>query len=97
MVCMAGCQMLSNDPNVAQAAVEADPADVVQVQSPVIQDELILAGWNALRSMMEPVQLANGVVLSGEILAQFLVESQIPVVWGSDEIRGGSSCSKQYC
>ena len=49
MVCMAGCQMLTNDLNVAQAAVEANPASNVLVNSPVLQDELILAGWNALR------------------------------------------------
>jgi hypothetical protein len=97
MVCMAGCQMLSNNPNVAQAAVEANPASDVLVRSPAIQDELILAGWDALRSMKEPVQLGDGMVVSGESLAQFLVESQIPVVWGSEEICGGSSCSKQYC
>jgi hypothetical protein len=97
MVSMAGCQILSNDLNVAQAAVEANPADVVQVKSPAIQDELILAGWDALHSMTEPVQLADGMVVSGESLAQFLVESQIPVVWGSEAICGGSSCSKQYC
>jgi len=97
MVCMAGCQMLSNDPNVAQAAVEANPASDVLVQSPAIQDELILAGWNALHSMRKPIQVGDGVVVSGESLAQFLVESQIPVVWGSEAICGGSSCSKQYC
>jgi hypothetical protein len=92
MLSMAGCQMLSNDPNVAQAAVEAN-----QAQLPAIQDELILDGWNTLREMKEPIQLGDGIVVSGESLAHFLVESQIPVVWGSEEICGGSSCSKQYC
>lgn len=98
LVSLVGCQMLSNDPNVAQAAVEANPAvaDQAQALSPAIQDEYILEGWNYLRSLREPV-VANGMVMSGENLARFLVENQIPVVWGSDEICGGSSCSRMYC
>jgi hypothetical protein len=96
---LAGWQLLSDEAHTAQAAGEAEQMGAISqpAQSPAIQDELILAGWNVLRSMDKPVQLANGVVLSGESLAQFLVDSQIPVVWGSDEICGGSSCSKQYC
>ena len=96
---LAGWHFLSGEANSAQAAGEAEQVDAISqaAQSPAIQDELILAGWNTLRSMKEPVQLGDGGVVSGEELAQFLVESQIPVVWGSDAICGGSSCSKQYC
>jgi hypothetical protein len=96
---LAGWQLLSGEAHTARAAGETEQMGAISLpaQSPAIQDELILAGWNALRSMQEPVQVANGMVVSGESLAQFLVESQIPVVWGSEAICGGSSCSKQYC
>jgi len=80
-------------------AIEANSANANQGQrqTPAIQDELILAAWAELSSMKETIQIGDGVAVSGESLAQFLVESQIPVVWGSDEICDGSSCSKQYC
>jgi hypothetical protein len=63
----------------------------------LIQDADLLAGWNNLRSLKEPVALWNGGTITGEQLAQFLLDAQIPVVWGSDEICGGGSCSRQYC
>jgi len=66
-------------------------------QTPAIQDALILEGWNTLRGLQDPIQVGNGVVLSGEALAQFLLDNQIPVVWGSEAICGGSSCSRLYC
>jgi len=50
-----------------------------------------------LYSLQEPVSLWNGEVVTGKDLAQFLLDAQIPVVWGSDDICGGSSCSRQYC
>jgi len=96
---LAGWQLLSGEAHKAQAAGEAEQMGAISqpAQSPAIQDELILDGWNTLRGMKEPIQLGDGVVVSGESLAQFLVDSQIPVVWGSEAICGGSSCSKQYC
>ena len=88
----------------ADAAVQAapetvqDPADSsAATQAPAIQDPVILEGWNTLRGLREPVQVGDGMVLSGESLVQFLLESQIPVVWGSEAICGGSSCSRLYC
>lgn len=65
--------------------------------APAIQDNLILEGFNTLRNRKDPIRLNNGETLSGEKLAQFLLEKQIPVVWGSDSICSGSSCSKMYC
>lgn len=99
LICLAGCQMLTSNPTAAQAAVEADPAAAIQAeaQSPAIQDEMILAGWNQLHAMKETFQVADGIVLNGEALAQFLLESQIPVVWDSEGLCGGSSCSRQFC
>ncbi|UCH61471.1 MAG: hypothetical protein JSV61_08295 [Anaerolineales bacterium] len=99
LISLAGCQMLSNNPTAAIAAVDANPVDarLGQKQLPAIQDEMILAGWNNLHSMQEPIQVGDGVLLSGQTLAQFLVESQIPVVWDSEGLCGGSSCSRQFC
>jgi hypothetical protein len=95
-VSLAGCQVPSNNPSVAQAAVEVNRVGANQAVSPVIQDEVILEGWNNLRSLNESIEV-NGVLLSGESLSQFVVDNQIPVVWGSDEICGGASCSRLYC
>lgn len=64
--------------------------------APAIQDVLILEAWNTLYNLKDTLR-ANGVALSGEDLARFLLEQHIPVVWGSDEICGGSSCSRLYC
>jgi len=75
------------------SAQAKDPAN----ETPAIQDSLILEGWNALRNLKNPIPMGDGEALSGEKLAQFLLEQQIPVVWGSDTICSGSSCSQLYC
>jgi hypothetical protein len=66
-------------------------------QDSPIKDPLILEGWSSLRSHQEPFQLPNGEMISGQVLADFIVNNQIPVVWGSEDICGGSSCSIMYC
>ena len=60
----------------ADAAVQAapetvqDPADSsAATQAPAIQDAVILEGWNTLRGLREPVQVGDGLALSGEALA----------------------------
>jgi hypothetical protein len=62
-----------------------------------IEDSLILEGWNELRNLKDPIRMGNGETLSGEKLARYLLEQQIPVVWGSQKICKGSSCSRLYC
>jgi len=62
-----------------------------------IQDPLIMDGLNHLNKHTDAIHLPNGDSLSGTDLAQFLIDSHIPVIWGSDEICGGGSCSLMYC
>lgn len=85
-----------------QGAVEVQVGQSVEngnppAETPAIQEALILQGWDLLRSKKELIQVGDGMVLSGESLAMYLVENQIPVVWGSEAICGGSSCSRMYC
>lgn len=89
-------QASGQEPTTAQVGKSIEN-NHLSTQTPAIQDALILEGWTTLRSLKEPVQLGDGMVVSGESLAQFLLESQIPVVWGHDGICGGGSCSKLYC
>lgn len=62
-----------------------------------VQDPLIQEGLNNLYSHQESIQLPNGGTITGKALAEFIVSNQIPVVWGSEDICGGGSCSIQYC
>jgi len=89
--------MFSAEPNQAQAAAELSGIDQPPAQSPAMEDELILAGCMYLYSLQDPFRLPDGILTSGNSLAQFTLEQHIPVVWGSDEVCGGSSCSQQYC
>lgn len=97
LISLTGCQMFSAETNQAQVAVERSEVDQAPTQSPAIEDELILAGCMVLHSLQDPIQLPDGTLTSGNSLAQFILEQHIPVVWGSDEVCGGSSCSQQYC
>jgi hypothetical protein len=71
----------------AQASAEAE----------TIHDPLIIEGLNHLSELTDPIQLPNGDSLSGAALAQFILDSYIPLMWGSDKICGGGSCSLMYC
>lgn len=94
LVGMVGWKLFGSGPLQANAGVETKQANNLQV---VIQDPLILKAWNTLNSLEEPVVLWDGKALTGKALAQFLLAEQIPVVWGSDDICKGSSCSRLYC
>jgi hypothetical protein len=99
LVSLAGCQILSDGYDQAQAAVETEAVteDYQTEQVPAIQDADILQGWEYLRSLQEPIYLPDGTLTSGRELAQFLVQQQIPVVWDHDDICHGTSCSQQFC
>ena len=62
-----------------------------------VQDPLIQEGLNNLYGHQEPIQLPNGDTITGKALAELIISNQIPVVWGSEDICGGGSCSIQYC
>jgi hypothetical protein len=80
----------------AQASTETDNASMDN-QTSLIQDPYIIDGLNYLSSQNDLIRLPNGDSLSGTALVQFIIASHIPVVWGSDEICGGGSCSLMYC
>lgn len=63
----------------------------------ISQDPLIIDGLNTLSKQTGLIQLPNGEAISGAALAQFIIDSHIPLMWGSDEICGGGSCSRMYC
>jgi hypothetical protein len=79
----------------AQASAETNAP--VESQASINQDAYILDGMSYLGSLADPIQLPNGDFVSGAALVQFIIASHIPVVWGSDEICGGGSCSLMYC
>jgi hypothetical protein len=62
-----------------------------------IQDPVILEGWNYLHTLEDPIALWDGKTLTGKALAEFIKDSQIPVVWGNAAICEGGSCSRLYC
>jgi hypothetical protein len=62
-----------------------------------VQDPLLQEGLTRLYGRQEPIQLPNGDTITGKALAEFMISNQIPVVWGSEDICGGGSCSIQYC
>ncbi len=80
----------------AQALARTDSA-TLDSQVSLIQDPYILDGLSYLGSLTDPIQLPDGDSISGAALVQFIIEDNIPVVWGSDEICGGSSCSRMVC
>ena len=71
--------------------------ETVESQATRIQDPYIIDGMNYLSSLADPISLPNGDSVSGAALVKFILDNNIPVVWGSDEICGGSSCSRMYC
>lgn len=79
----------------AQAAEENKLPELTL--TPAIQDAQILDGWNQMSSRQDSIQVGDGMVVSGRILAEYILKNQIPVVWGSEAICGGSSCSRMYC
>lgn len=86
---------IASAPFLSPAGKQAQAASTEQ--GTPIQDPLIQEGWNNLRSRQEPIRLPNGDVINGQLLADFIITNQIPVVWGSEDICGSSSCSFLYC
>lgn len=72
------------------------PANDIKSGVP-IQDPILLEGWKYLNTLEDPITLWDGKTLTGKALAQFIQDSQIPVVWGNDEVCGGGSCSQMFC
>ena len=80
--------------NSAPAAQAAQPANS---HAPAIHDAELLAAWTRLYSHTDPIALWDGATTSGRILAEYLRDHDIPVVWGTAQDCGGSSCSVKRC
>jgi hypothetical protein len=85
-----------------QAVAMAHPADmsylspelVVPAGLPAgISDSRMLEAWIRLYNQEAKVQLWDGRSVTGHELAQFLLDERIPVVWDTQNVCGGGSCS----
>jgi hypothetical protein len=71
---------------------------VVPAQLPAsIQDAELMEAWLRLYAHQDPVRLWDGRTLTGRGLAEFLRDHAIPVVWDTDGVCGGGSCSQKTC
>ena len=63
-----------------------------------IHDPLLMAGWIYLYNQERTFQLWDGSSLSGRMLAEFVFENNITILWGTPDICHGISCSpKPVC
>lgn len=62
-----------------------------------IQDNLLLEAWIHLYNAGRPVPLWDGSTISGNALAQFVLDHAIPLVWDTGNVCHGDSCSVNYC
>ena len=58
-----------------------------------INDPLLLAAWVILYNQVEPIEIHNGETINGRQIAEYALDNNVPVLWGSDEICRGNSCS----
>lgn len=61
-----------------------------------IQDPLLLTAWLYLYNQQEPIEIHDGIIVTGRTLAQFALENDIAVVWNPGEICNGTSCARRY-
>jgi hypothetical protein len=70
------------------------PGLIVPARLPrAIRDPQLLAAWIELYNHTEPIALWDAHTLAGRDLARFVLDNHIPIVWDTDGICGGSSCS----
>jgi hypothetical protein len=63
-----------------------------------IRDPLLLAGWVYLYNQERKFELWDGSLLSGRMLAQYVLDHNVSILWGSPDICHGISCSpKPVC
>lgn len=61
-----------------------------------IEDPHLLAAWVYLYNQNEPITIQDGATLTGRRLAEMVIERGIPVLWGSDAVCSGNSCSERF-
>jgi hypothetical protein len=58
-----------------------------------ITDPMLLAAWVFLYNQTDAIAIHDHIVVSGRSLAEYALKINIEVLWGSDEICNGNSCS----
>jgi hypothetical protein len=84
---------LTNSPEKIPAAANAATGSLFP---DTIEDPDLLKALETLSQHQEAIQLWDGKTVTGQELADFVKKNNIPVVWGSQEICGGASCSLLY-
>jgi hypothetical protein len=81
------------------ALVNSLPADViVPAELPAgIEDAMLLEAWVRLYNHTEAVTLWDGTTTTGRALAEYALVHGLPVVWDTDGVCGGGSCSQKFC
>ncbi len=84
--------------NRPESAARLPPDLIVPPVLPhTIHDPLLLETWVRVYAQQEPIQLWEGVTVSGRGLAQYLLDHAIPVEWDTDHVCGNGSCSRLSC
>jgi hypothetical protein len=63
----------------------------------LIPDPLLREAWQALYGNERRVTLPDGNTIIAHALAQFVLDHSIPVVWDTENVCDGDSCSVVYC
>lgn len=62
-----------------------------------LQDTVLVEAWVRLYNLTKPIQLWGGQSITGQALAQSLLDRAIPVVWDVANVCRVGSCSQIYC
>jgi hypothetical protein len=88
-------------PKAAERTVDLSflPADlIIPPALPAgLEDPILLEAWVRLYNHSEPIELWDGTLMSGRVLAQALVDQAIPLVWDVQGVCRNGSCSRQFC
>ena len=80
LAALTACQM-NSPPNLANP----------HVQPETIQDALLLEAWQALYHNDKTVPLWGGQTISGQELAQYVLDKAIPIIWDAGNVCDGDS------
>ena len=98
-----GCQSTQMTANKAAHETKLDintqleamqlPADILVPDTlpTTIQDPILLEGWITLYNRQQTYELWDGYTLSGQQLAQYIVDNAIVIAWNTDPAYGESS------
>jgi hypothetical protein len=62
-----------------------------------LPDAMLLEAWVRLYNEVEPIQLWGDRAVNGRVLAQYLLDQAIPVVWDVGQVCHAGACSRMYC